>query len=184
MVKTPHVETNQLKFVFSIVSDGIKDTNCYIQFRDCKYTATVESKIIEISENLLQSFVLSGFLKRFIDMEESRLYKPNFIETYYSGNKQDCLKQQIKTNEESNYMNNIVYDTDAAEEVAIAEEDDKILHINSENSEGDKEEVLEGDYISYRKILDDNKQEAQSNNFINKIKLKLFKPKKVDSKKG
>lgn len=187
MVKTPHTEANQLRFSFSIVLDGIKERNCYIQFRDYKYIATVETKEIEISENLLQSFVLSGFLKRFIDMEENRLYKPNFIEIYNENKlKEDILKQRqiIKTNDENNYMNNIVYD-DTLKEVAVTDEDNKVLHINKENSQVEKQEVLEGDYISYRKILDDSKNDTQSNNFISKMKTKILKIKKsYTDKKG
>lgn len=79
MIYTPY-DKRELKFPMLQVLDGVKERMCFIQYKDKKYIVSINNKDVELSSNLLQSFILSGFLKRFIITETERNYKPNILD--------------------------------------------------------------------------------------------------------
>ena len=116
MIKTPYLEKNELKFQFFHVLDGIQERNCYIRLNNGKFETTVDSDTQEICESLLQSFILCGFLKRFLIMEEARLTKPNFLKLY-----NDQLKHEEEMKEEAAIAMGVIADIEQSEETYTGE---------------------------------------------------------------
>lgn len=94
MIKIPYLEKNEFKFQFHHILDGIQERNCFMRLSNGKFEATIDNKTQEICESLLQSFILAGFLKRFLMIEEARLAKPNFLQTYANQKKQEDIARE------------------------------------------------------------------------------------------